>query len=183
MKIYWGGKPKPEPKEVINDEVLGTIKVFNNGLEFVDNFFPNYGGVEFKYVTENNVMIPAKIERAKGFDVAYEEFTTNRKQIIAYLRRIRSFEKLIMDEILRNAENDTIVLISNESDEFRNTLVSLTISVTINLEDAITAPDDAVVFSNVRVLSEGSGVNQSTEYFVSLSEGKIDSGASYTDPE
>ena len=182
MKIYWGGKPKPEPKEVINDEVLGTIKVFKDGLEF-DNFFPNYGEVEFKYVTENNVMIPAKIERAKGFDVAYDEFTTNRKQIIAYLRRIRSFEKLIMDEILRNAENDTIVLISNESDEFRNTLVSLTISVTINLEDAITAPDDAVVFSNVRVLSEGSGVNQSTEYFVSLSEGKIDSGASYTDPE
>ena len=66
MKIYWGGKPKPGPKEVINDEVLGTIKVFNNGLEFVDNFFPNYGGVEFKYVTENNLMIPAKIKRAEG---------------------------------------------------------------------------------------------------------------------
>lgn len=183
MKIYWGGKPKPEPKEVINDEVLGTIKVFNNGLEFVDIFFPNYGGVEFKNVTENNLMIPAKIKRAEGFDISYEEFTSNRKQIIAYLRRIHSFEKLIMDEILRNAENDTVDLISNESDEFRNTLVSLTISVTINLEDAITAPDDAVVFSNVKILSEGSGVNLSTEYFVNLSEGKIDSGASYTDHE
>ena len=88
-----------------------------------------------------------------------------------------------MDEILRNAENDTVDLISNESDEFRNTLVSLTISVTINLEDAITTPDDVVVFSNVKILSEGSGVNLSTEYFVNLSEGKIDCGASYTDHE
>ena len=39
MKINWGGKQKPEPKEVINDEVLGTVKVFNDGLVFDNSVF------------------------------------------------------------------------------------------------------------------------------------------------
>jgi len=88
-----------------------------------------------------------------------------------------------MNEILRDAENDALEQIAIESEEFVNGLVSLTISVTVILENAVAEPDDAYVSSNVRILSENSGVNLSTAYYVDLSEGKIDRGASYTDHE
>lgn len=183
MGFNFAGKHRPVPKEIFKDDILGTIRVFGSGLEFDDNFFPNYGGVEFKFVTEKGVMIPARINRAGGFDIAYEEFSANREQILTHLRRIRSFEKLIMNEILRDAENDTLEQIAIENEEFVNGLVSLTISVTVILENAVAEPDDASVSSNVRILSENSGVNLSTAYYVDLSEGKIDRGASYTDHE
>ena len=153
MGFNFAGKHRPVPKEIFKDDILGTIRVFGRGLEFDDNFFPNYGGVEFKFITEKGGMIPARINRAGGFDIAYEEFSANREQIAI------------------------------EGEEFVNGLESVTISVTVILENAVAEPDDAYVSSNVRILSENSGVDLSTAYYVDLSEGKIDRGASYTDHE
>ncbi len=174
MKINWGGKPKPEPKEVINDEVLGTVKVFNDGLVFDNSFFPDYEGLEFKYVTDKNEQIPVKITKTEGFDVDYDEFGANKEEYLTHIRRIHSFEKLIMDEVLSQLEDEIPSELSFESEEFRNSLVSITITVGVDLKDVLELPDEADVSSYTTVLSEHGAWNLAVWYSVDLANGTIE---------
>lgn len=174
MKIYWGGKPKPGPKEVIDDEVLGTVKAFNDGLVFENSFFPHYEGLEFKYVTENNEQIPARISKTEGFDVEYDDFAGNREEYLTHIRRIRSLEKIIMDEVLSRAEEEISQDLALESEEFRNSLVSINISVGVDISDILDSPDEANVSSYTTVLSDHGAWNLSVFYSVDLANGTIE---------
>lgn len=168
----------PELKEIIDDEVLGTIKVFENGLYFENKFFPNYEGLELGFETENNEIIPVKIEETDGFDVEFVEFTENKEAYLTHLKRIRSFEKTIMDEMISYWDNEIASDLDFVSDEFRNSLINITISMNIELVDTVISPDDAVVNSNAVVLSENGARDLFVVSYVDLNDGSIEFGYS-----
>ena len=175
MGFNFAGRPKPVPKEEIVDEVLGKIKVFNDGLLFESAFFPNYENIGFRLVTEDGKQIPAEIGPTKGFDVDYDVFIGNKEKYLTHIKRIHSFEKNIMDAVLERAQDDVLSQLDFESEEFNDNLSGMELSVTVDIEDIDYDPDNASLSSYVCLTSENNGAVEITvKYNLDLKDGKME---------